>query len=163
VDRKLLLGWTCWSSQMFWSSAGFTLPDTTGALEHPTRHVCSHRIESSLCLRSQRDFAAAAASWKNPQFVATVLHYYRTRWGGALSLRAYEALQAKLNQKPKAKISVPTVFAQGSMDQSDLPAGSAEQAEYFKGGYRRVILKGVGHFPNRENPAAVAKLLESQL
>jgi pimeloyl-ACP methyl ester carboxylesterase len=112
---------------------------------------------------SKRDFAAAAEFWKNPQFVATVLHYYRTRWGGALSLRAYESLQAKLNGKPKVKISVPTIFVQGGMDESDLPAGSEEQSDYFTGGYRRVILKGVGHFPNRENPAVVAKLLQSQL
>jgi pimeloyl-ACP methyl ester carboxylesterase len=35
---------------------------------------------------SKRDFAEAAKAWKNPQFVPTVLHYYRTRWGSALSL-----------------------------------------------------------------------------
>jgi pimeloyl-ACP methyl ester carboxylesterase len=93
----------------------------------------------------------------------TVLHYYRMRWGGALCLRAYEALQSKLNKKPKAKISVPIIFAQGGADESDLPAGSEEQADYFTGGYRRVISKGVGHFPAREDPAAVAKLLQSQL
>jgi len=112
---------------------------------------------------SKRDFASAAESWKNSQFVETVLHYYRTRWGGALSLRAYETLLSKLNEKPRLKISVPTIFAQGGMDASDLPAGSEEQAEYFSGGYRRVVLRGVGHFPHREDSAAIAKLLQSQL
>ncbi len=112
---------------------------------------------------SKRDFADASEFWKNPQFVETVMHYYRTRWGGALSLRAYEGLQAELNKKPKAKISVPTIFAHGGSDECNLPAGSEDQADYFTGGYRRVILNGVGHFPHRENPAAVAKLLQSQL
>ena len=97
------------------------------------------------------------------QFVATVLHYYRTRWGGALSLRAYEDLQGRLNRKPKSKIKVPTIYIQGDSDASDLPAGSKEQAEYFTAGYKRVLLKGVGHFPHREDPTTVAKFLQSQL
>jgi pimeloyl-ACP methyl ester carboxylesterase len=109
---------------------------------------------------SKREFAEAAKAWRNPQFVATVLHYYRTRWGGALTLRAYERLQATLNEKPKAKINVPTIYVQGSADASDLPASSKEQAAYFTVGYRRVILKGVGHFPHREKPEVIAGLLQ---
>jgi pimeloyl-ACP methyl ester carboxylesterase len=112
---------------------------------------------------SKRDFADAAKAWNNPQFVATVLHYHRTRWGGALSLRAYEGLQTRLNEIPKARISVPTIYVQGDADASDLPASSEEQAEYFTRGYRRLILKNVGHFPHRENQQVVTKLLQRQL
>jgi pimeloyl-ACP methyl ester carboxylesterase len=56
---------------------------------------------------ANRDFIAAAEAWKNPQFVPTVLHYYRTRWGGALSLRAYAELQAVLNANPKQRSPSP--------------------------------------------------------
>jgi pimeloyl-ACP methyl ester carboxylesterase len=108
---------------------------------------------------ASRDFAAAAEAWKNPQFVATVLHYYRTRWGGALSLRAYSDLQAVLNAKPKAKIAVPSIYVQGDEDACDLPPCSEDQASFFTGSYKRILLKGSGHFPHREDPKAIATLL----
>jgi len=112
---------------------------------------------------SSREFAQAAEAWKNPQFAEIVLHYYRTRWGGALSRRAYADLQAVLNAKPKPKISVPAIYVQGGADACDLAACSEEQAGAFSGGYERVLLKGVGHFPHREDPKAIAKLLSRQL
>jgi pimeloyl-ACP methyl ester carboxylesterase len=106
-----------------------------------------------------RDFTAAAAAWKNPQFVPTVLHYYRTRWGGALSLRAYSELQATLNAQPKAKIAVPSIYVQGADDACDLPPCSENQASFFTAPYKRILLKGSGHFPHREDPKAIAGLL----
>jgi hypothetical protein len=84
---------------------------------------------------SKRDWNEATKSWKNPQFTEIVLHYYRTRWGGALSLRAYKDLQARLDKTPKAKISVPAIHVQGSADASDLAAGSEEQAEVPSGSF----------------------------
>ena len=108
---------------------------------------------------SKREFAQAAEAWTNPQFVRTVLHYYRTRWGGALSLRAYAEAQAKLEAKPKAKIAVPTLYVQGADDACDLAPCSEDQATEFTGPYERVLLKGSGHFPHREDPRAIAKLL----
>jgi pimeloyl-ACP methyl ester carboxylesterase len=111
----------------------------------------------------EADFACAAKAWENPQFVQTVLHYYRTRWGGALSLRAYEALQVRLNQTPRPKISVPVTYLQGDADACDLPPSSEEEANYFTGGYERFLLKNVGHFPHREDPRAVTKILRAQL
>ena len=112
---------------------------------------------------SEKDFAAAAESWQNPQFAATVLHYYRMRWGGALSLRAYADLQAKLDVKPKPRISIPALYVAGDADNCVLPAASEDQRSAFSGPYERVLLKGLGHFPHRENPKAVAKLLTRHL
>lgn len=112
---------------------------------------------------SRAEFSEAAKAWENPQFADTVLHYYRTRWGGALSLRAYAFLQSKLNTKPKPKIAVPTIYVQGGADACDLPGCSDDQGSYFSGRYERVMVQGVGHFPHRENPAAVAKMLSRQL
>jgi len=108
---------------------------------------------------ANRDFIAAAEAWKNPQFVPTVLHYYRTRWGGALSLRAYAELQAVLNAKPKAKIAVPSIYVQGAEDACDLPPCSEHQASFFTAPYKRILLKGSGHFPHREDPKTIASHL----
>ena len=112
---------------------------------------------------SKSEFAEAALAWKNPQFVATVLHYYRTRWGGALSLRAYATLQALLAAKPTPRISTPTIYIQGGSDAVDLPASSANQTSFFSGPYERVVIKTAGHFPHREDPKAVTKLLIRQM
>ena len=112
---------------------------------------------------SEKDFAAAAESWRNPQLAAIVLHYYRTRWGGALSLRAYAELQAKLDADPKPKITVPTLYIAGGADNCDLPASSEDQNSHFTGPYEHVLLNGLGHFPHREDPKAVANLLTRHL
>ena len=47
----------------------------------------------------------------------------------------------------------------GGADSVNLPASSAGKEAFFRGPYRREVLPGVGHFPQREAPAAVAKAL----
>jgi pimeloyl-ACP methyl ester carboxylesterase len=39
---------------------------------------------------------------------------------------------------------------QGADDRCDEPSASANQERFFTGGYQRVLLDGVGHFPHRE-------------
>ncbi|MCM3923610.1 alpha/beta hydrolase [Frankia sp. AiPs1] len=58
---------------------------------------------------------------------------------------------------------MPTVMIQVGDDRCDSPAASAGQAEYFTGGYHRIVLDGVGHFPHREATAAVADLVGEHL
>ncbi len=108
-------------------------------------------------------FAEAAAAWENPQFVDIVLDYYRMRHGGALGRRAYAATQEKLGVKPPPKIAVPTLFIHGAADACDLPEGAEGQEAAFTGGYERVLIPDVGHFPHRENPFAVARALVKHL
>lgn len=109
------------------------------------------------------EFADAASAWHNPQFMPIVLDSYRTRWGGASGLPAYADIQAKLDAQPKPKIAVPTVYVQGGADACDLLEAAAGQEGYFTGGYDRVVLQGAGHFPHRENPQAVADVLQALL
>jgi pimeloyl-ACP methyl ester carboxylesterase len=52
---------------------------------------------------------------------------------------------------------------QGAEDRCDLAAGSADQERFFSGGYRRVVLDRVGHFPHREAPDEVALAADAHL
>lgn len=64
---------------------------------------------------------------------------------------------------PKPNIGVPTLFAYGTDDHCVLPDSSLPMRESFTGPYDRVAVKGVGHFPQREDPKALAKLAEKWL
>ena len=108
---------------------------------------------------TEEEFSEAAAAWDNPQFAEIVLDYYRMRHGGALSRRAYAESQGKLAAKPRPTIAVPTLYLCGSADACDLPGGEDGQEICFTAGYERVQIPGAGHFPHRENPAAVARAL----
>jgi len=132
------------------------------ALEENAEALCHHIWErwSPSWGFSRKEFAASAADWKNPQFAEIVLHAYRHRWGNALGKPAYAEAQAKLDAKPKPRIGVRTMFVYGGDDHCVLPAASEGQKSLFSGEYERVAIKGVGHFPQMEDPKAVAKLFE---
>jgi pimeloyl-ACP methyl ester carboxylesterase len=59
-------------------------------------------------------------------------------------------------------LSVPTLIIQGGADFCDEPAASEGLDDYFDL-YSRVVLDGVGHFPHREAPAKVARLVGDHL
>ena len=61
-----------------------------------------------------RLFAQQSLSFENPDFVATVIHSYRHRYGNAPGDPALEPLEARLAEQPK--IAVPTVGFQGDDD-----------------------------------------------
>jgi pimeloyl-ACP methyl ester carboxylesterase len=48
---------------------------------------------------------------------------------------------------------------QGGVDGATLPSTTAGKDQNFSGGYRRVVLDGVGHFPTREAADEVGRLL----
>lgn len=108
------------------------------------------------------EFAATALAFDNPDWVAITLNGYRARWRqGEATDPAYAALRARL--ETIEGIAAPTLMVQGGADQCDDPGLSAGQAPYFTGGYRRLVLDGVGHFPPREAPDAVAAALIDHL
>jgi pimeloyl-ACP methyl ester carboxylesterase len=100
------------------------------------------------------EFARTAESFDNPDWVAVTLHAYRSRWLPEVCDPRYDDLQARL--KATGTLSTPTLMIQGAADACDPPSESEGQAEYFTGGWRRLLLDGVGHFPAREAPEAVA-------
>ena len=103
------------------------------------------------------EFARTAESWKNPDFVATVIHSYRHRNGAAPGDPAYDAIEARLAARPT--IAAPTVVLHGAQDGVDPPENSASHQRHFSGPYRRVVVPNAGHFLPREAPEAIIDAL----
>ena len=101
------------------------------------------------------EFAETARSFENPDWVAITLHAYRARWLPERLDARYDALQARLSTIET--IGAPTLMLQGAADFCDAPSESEHMERFFTGGYERILLDGVGHFPTREAPETVAK------
>ncbi len=103
---------------------------------------------------SPDEFAETAKSWTGKDFADVVLHSYRSRWGHAEQDPAYAVPQARLDST--ASLDVPTLALHGLEDRCVLPETTDGSGRYFTNGYTRILLDGVGHFPQRENPRLVA-------
>lgn len=103
---------------------------------------------------TEQEFAEAAQAFDNPDWAAVVLHSYRHRWGLEAGDPAYAQDGARLTPAPR--LAVPTLVLHGGADTCNQPATSEGKAHYFSGRYERRVLDGVGHFPQREAPQAVA-------
>lgn len=103
---------------------------------------------------TEEAFEAASKHFGHPDWANITLNAYRSRYlAGESADPDYGELQTKLKQS--GTISVPTVMLQGVADGCDLASGSEGQETHFSGGYKRVLLEGVGHFPHREAPPLV--------
>jgi len=106
-------------------------------------------------------FAATADSFRNPDWVAVTLHGYRSRWQPEPLDPRYDAQRARL--AAAELLTVPALMIQGRDDRCDPPEESEGQERFFTNGYWRLVLDGVGHFPAREAPEAVAEALVRHL
>jgi pimeloyl-ACP methyl ester carboxylesterase len=97
-------------------------------------------------------FDEAARAFENPDWAAVTLHSYRHRWGHAEGDPSYAADTKAL--APAPVLSVPTLVIHGAEDSVNHPNMSAGREKFFTGRYERVVLEGVGHFPQRERPEA---------
>ena len=101
------------------------------------------------------EFARTAESFSGPDWAAITLNAYRARWRQGESWDSrYDALQNRLGEVER--LTTPTLMIQGLSDYCDAPSESEGLEAFFTGGYRRVVLENVGHFPHREAPALVA-------
>jgi pimeloyl-ACP methyl ester carboxylesterase len=106
-------------------------------------------------------FRRVATSFDNPDWVAITLHSYRSRWENAAPDPRSEWLETKI--KATATLSLPAMFIKGDVDGVTTQDSFAKVPAKFSGPFEMVGLPGVGHFPQREAPAAVADLLVSFL
>ena len=102
-------------------------------------------------------FERTAASWDNPDFVATVIHSYRHRFRAAAGDLAFEGVEQMLADRPA--ISVPTIVLHGEADGVDPPASSERAAARFTGPFERRVILRAGHFLPREAPEAIVDAL----
>jgi pimeloyl-ACP methyl ester carboxylesterase len=103
------------------------------------------------------EFAATAMAFDNPDWLDVTLHSYRHRWGHAAGDPRYAADIAAL--KPLPVIALPSLVIHGAADAVNPVASSAGKELWFSGAYRRLVLDGIGHFPQREAPQQVAEEL----
>jgi pimeloyl-ACP methyl ester carboxylesterase len=107
------------------------------------------------------EFEATAKSFGNRDWMSITLNAYRSRWKAEPADDRYAPLKARL--RSVETLRTPTLMIQGGGDMCDPPSESEGQGRYFTGGYRRVMLDGVGHFPAREAPNDVASEVLSHL
>jgi len=103
------------------------------------------------------EFDATWQAMDNDDWLPITLHSYQHRWGHAPGDPAYAADEAVLQNTPR--IGVPTLVLHGEADTVNLPSMSEGKERFFQNQYKRIVLPGIGHFPQRENPALVAKAL----
>lgn len=103
------------------------------------------------------EFEATADAFDNPDWPDVVLHSYWHRWGHAEGDPRYAQDDECLSPAPV--LAVPTLVLHGAADSCNHPDSSAGKERFFSGPYQRQLLEGVGHFPQREAPQAVAAAL----
>ena len=105
----------------------------------------------------QSEFDHTAVAFENPDWVDITLHSYRHRWGHAPGDSYYAPDIAKLNPLPT--IATPMLVIHGDADAVNPVATSAGKEAFFSGRYERVVMEGIGHFPQREAPDSVGRAL----
>ncbi len=110
---------------------------------------------------TEAEFAEAAKSWKGADFPDVVLHAYRSRWGHAPLDPHYRKPQARFEGTESLK--TPTTLIHGMEDHCELLETTAGAERYFTARYQRVLLAGVGHFPQREAPDRTAAAILDHL
>jgi pimeloyl-ACP methyl ester carboxylesterase len=101
-----------------------------------------------------QEFEATAEAFDNADWPEVTLHSYQHRWGHAAGDSRYDADEAVLRQI--ATLDVPTLLLHGGADGVNAPETSEGKSHYFLGRYERKVMPGIGHFPQREAPQAVA-------
>ncbi|MGI9046840.1 MAG: alpha/beta fold hydrolase [Burkholderiales bacterium] len=146
-------------ARAYWYQWYFNLDKGREALASDRRALCRElwKLWSPSWRFSKAAFDKTAVSFDNSDFVDVVIHSYRYRWANAEGDPRYEELVAQLAKAPKIK--VPTTVIVGAEDGATLTQASEGKERYFSGSYQRRVLRGVGHFIQREQPKAVVEAI----
>jgi pimeloyl-ACP methyl ester carboxylesterase len=99
-------------------------------------------------------FERTAAAFKNPDYIAIVIHNYRWRLSLADGDPAFDALENRLAEGPV--ISVPAITLDGDADGVAPATDGSAYAKKFSGKRTHRIIKGAGHNLPQEAPQAFA-------
>jgi pimeloyl-ACP methyl ester carboxylesterase len=146
-------------TQAFWYQLYFCTREGKLALEQQAAELAEHiwRTWSPTWKFAPEELQAVLPSFRNASFAETVVSYYQHRRNVGIDSPAYQAQQAAL--RAAQTVDVPTTFVCGDADACTLPAVSRNVERFYTAGYERIELAGVGHFPHREQPTAVADLI----
>jgi pimeloyl-ACP methyl ester carboxylesterase/ribosomal protein S18 acetylase RimI-like enzyme len=100
-------------------------------------------------------FERTAAAFDNPDFVDTVVHSYRHRYGLVPGDPTYAGIEAVLATRPA--IAVPAITIDGDAD--GVNPGTAHHGDKFSGPHRHRVFKGAGHNLPQERPEEFARAL----
>jgi pimeloyl-ACP methyl ester carboxylesterase len=143
----------------YWYQYYFHTPRGEAGLAANRRDLARRlwRLRSPSWRFDHATFAASAASFDNPDFVAVVIHSYRHRYGYAAGDPAVEEIERALASQPA--ISVPTISLCGGDDGVGPPSIEDTDRRHFTGRYERRVLPGIGHNIPQEAPEATAAAL----
>jgi pimeloyl-ACP methyl ester carboxylesterase len=96
-------------------------------------------------------------NFRTSHFTELVIHYYRHGIGEASGYPRYADAQAQLDKWPD--VLTPTAFLIGLDDGCEIAAASDGNDDHYGTVYDRIVLPGVGHFIQREQPAIVAEVV----
>jgi len=102
-------------------------------------------------------YERSAASFKNPDYAAIVIHNYRWRLSLEPGEKQYDAIEQKLATSPT--ISVPTVTLDGDADGVVPASDGSAFAKKFTGKHVHHIIAGAGHNLPQEAPEAFANAI----
>ena len=105
---------------------------------------------------SEDIFTETAASFDNPDFVDTVIHSYRHRYGLTAGDPRYEADERAIAAQPP--IVVPTVVVDATDDPLDEPQSREAHLRHFPNLVDHVLIHA-GHDVPQEEPAAFAEAI----
>ncbi|MFG1478356.1 alpha/beta hydrolase [Xanthobacter sp. V4C-4] len=153
---------TLQQARNYWYQWYFCLPQGAAALAADRHGFCRALWQTWSPGWTVPDaaFAAAADAFDAPDWLAVTLHSYRQRWGHADGDPHYDDLEETMRRQPA--ITVPALVIHGSDDACN-DAATSQPRDAFRGPYRRLVLPGIGHFPQREAGPAVSSAIAEWL
>ena len=146
-------------TQAFWYQLYFHTREGKFALEQQVAELAEYiwRAWSPTWKFAPEELRAILPSFNNSSFAETVVSYYQHRWNVGIGSTVYTAQRAAL--RAARTVDVPTTFLCGDADGCTLPVVSRNVERFYTAGYKSIEFAGVGHFPHREQPTAVADLI----
>ncbi len=140
----------------FWYQYYFHSERGRAGLAADRRALCRllWRLWSPTWSFDEETFARSAVAFDNPDFVETVIHSYRHRFGLAAGDPVYAEIERHLATQPV--IATPTIVLQGGDDGVDPPSPADSADGLFTGPYERLVIPGAGHNLPQEAPEAFA-------